>query len=95
MMPKLQMLQLQEATKAMTRNSEPPKETAAVMLPPHKLPVMTRVPLQVLAMQSLVELHIRRNAIEEFPDAIGKMRQLRLVDAGENALQVRRRVVRP
>jgi hypothetical protein len=65
------------------------------MLPPHKLPVMTRVPLQVLAMQSLVELHIRRNAIEEFPDAIGKMRQLRLVDAGENALQVRRRVVRP
>ncbi len=89
-LPKLQMLQLQEDIKPKGPGSHvadaPPTEIPAITLKPHGLPRMTRIPLQILTMTHLQELRIRRNGISEVPDAISKLQKLRVVDMGENCL---------
>ena len=64
----------------------PPVEVPAIVLKPHNLPRMTRIPLQVLTMHHLQELRIRRNGITDVPDAFSKLQKLRVLDMGENCL---------
>lgn len=82
MMPKLHMLKLQDATKDSGGAIAGPVaglvgSAPLEMLPPHKLPLLKMVPLEIYLMDTLQELRIRRNVITAIPEQFANLKLVR------------------
>lgn len=94
LMPKLQMLKLQEATKDLQgrvqgsdgRIAGISEAAAKEELPPHGLKPLFIVPIELYLLTNLLELRLRRNLISVIPEEFARLRQLRVVDLAQNRL---------
>ena len=94
LMPRLLMLRMQEATKAIGGGSDGNGRIAEIEggavamehLKPHMLPLMTSVPLEVYLLNGLQALYLRRNLIATIPEDFTCLKHLRILDLGENRL---------